>query len=297
MFHVVIFKARTFNAEPIAGVLFRIFDSERTFVTQGVTNTQGAAEFSLPDGDYILHTYQKGFTGPSPRSFTLDDTLSGEVVYPIHLDRYTVPVGMPSDERLCRVYCRFTDLSGDPIPGRQFRVSPELQDTLTESPVVSEDSVVLTNSATAVATSDDSGYCWADLYRGATLVASFGREALPFIVPDSYTANIVDLVYRVPRSIEATFDPGEPVVVGDVSSVEFMIELTDGQIVPAEDIPSRFDCTSSDEKVLMVKWESSGTLQVTACTTGTATIKITPKTPPYRRRTSPLMSWSRTISI
>jgi len=263
------------SANPILGVLVRVFDSTgTTFITQDYTVDVGGdavAEVTL-DGDDppIDYTIRMSKTGVAFDGSLGDDSKSPQLV-----SIYSPPAAAPTgkndfdiqgetferptatDPYLCRCSGFFRDASGRPLPNLDIFLINKFMPAIVEGDAVLGERLDLRT--------DEDGYLEVDLYRNGeydafvqSIQASDCSNATVFlreiVVPDRSSVSIIDLL--LPVVSEITWDPAVPsVAAGDTLDLVPVVKASDFRELTG---------TASEDVLYEVEDEDIATISVEA---------------------------------
>jgi hypothetical protein len=232
--------------EPVVGVLVRVFDETgTTFITQDSTVLVGGnaiVDFTL-DGDTppISYTIRLSKTGVAFDGTEGDDNKSPQLIdiysppteapndsndFLVVAQTFTMPVA--TDPRLCRCSGYFKDASGRALPGLDIQLINQFKPALVDGYAVMGAKLDLRT--------DDDGYVEVDLYRTGiyhamveSMQAAESSDTGAIVmdrdvtVPDRSSANLIDLLFPVVKSI--VWDPAT-VAVGVGNTVDVVPTAT-----------------------------------------------------------------------
>lgn len=277
------------NSDPLEGVLVRFFDGTDTFVTQQYSSLIGAESYAevTIDGDdpAIEYTIRLGkntvaFDGglgddsKTPQSILIYSpaTLSptGTNYFQVQGQTFTRPVA--TDPRLCRCSGFFVDPTGQPLPNLDIHfVHRCVTDNL--NPLIVDGKAVL--GSKVFGRTDANGYFEIDLFRTgeySALVESLENIQREIRVPNLPSANLIDILFPVVKSITFDVDPVTVAVDGYVD-VTMIIVASSGSLLNSTSRDVLFE--SSDTSIATVQHLSSGLLRIVGVSAGSTTILAT----------------------
>lgn len=282
------------NADPILGVLVRVFDVPgTTFITQDYTVDVGGdavAEVTL-DGDDppLQYTIRMSKVGVAFDGSVGDDSKSPQLIeiysppanaptgkndFDIQGQTFTRPVA--TNPRLCRCSGFFKDATGQPLPNLDMSFINQFKPS-----IVDGDAVL---GAKVDIRTDEDGYVQLDLYRGAeylVMVSSveaamaddtsaivFPRE---LVIPNQGSANLVDLLFPIVEELAFTPTPVS-LAVGGTQEVTIVVTASDGRVLVGtacedvlyEVVDESIATVAIDIDKLVIRGVSPGTTELTA---------------------------------
>lgn len=260
----VFIKDTTLAADPIEGVLVRVYSSNGAiFHTQGVTDATGLAGFLLDPATYQLRFYKQHVALPNPRYIVVvaAPVAPATNIFDVTADLVMPPT--PTDVRLCTAFGYFRKPDGSPAPNVDVHFIAKFK------PILLDGDAILTPQLSA--RTDERGYMQINLIRFGkydVTVQGIDDEQRCITVPNTPNVNLPDLLLPVVDRI--TFDPPGPyaLAVGEDLTVTPTILASDGNEVGVDEV----QWSSSDTAVLGVL-PGGGVLVLRGLGTGTADIE------------------------
>jgi len=288
------------DANPIPGVLFRIFDITGTvFITQQYSTAiddYAIAEVTL-DGDtppinYAVRLSKTGvaFDGSlgseskTPQMLSIESPPSTPNEFSFVGETFSMPTA--SDPRLCRCSGFFKDISGRPLSGLEIKIINDFGPAIVDSYGVMGAGLSLTT--------DKFGYLAVDLYRHGKYSAmvegvqvsdnnASSSLSLPRLieVPDQGSANLLNLLFPVIEVVSFTRTT-YTIGVNETLVLNPVVTASDGRIltgVGCEDVIYAVDDLSvagisTSAMAVTVVGVTPGTTQLTAVCRDQTIVKI-----------------------
>jgi hypothetical protein len=252
------------DADPVEGVLVRIFALDGQIVTESVTDQEGKVNFLLPLGHFSMRFYKFAVRFSMPQDFVVVATPYGGIntnVFDVKATVLTPPLA--TDSRFCRCSGYFRDATGAPKDWLALEFQPTFNPLILEGASVSD--------APASVRTDEFGYAKIDLLRGAKYQVLVGNAVRIARVPDAPSASLPAILFPVVSKINGLL---ENVVLPVGESLILTPQVIDSAGVPlvgtatsdvrwsiADDTVATLTVTS---KTLELKGRSPGTTSVTA---------------------------------
>lgn len=254
---------------PVAGVMVRIYDeTNRTFFTQEVTDSDGRAGFTLWTQTYNLRFFKAGAQLKQPQQMVVVEPAPGDVLvntFEIKATVFQHPIAV--DPRLCRASGFFRTPTG------AAHTYIDLNFVAKFTPILLEGAAVL-GDRKAIRTNEE-GFTCIDLIRCARyLVTLPNSEERCVDVPDQPSVNLPDLLYPVVEQVSFDLDPTTLSVGGSLVLTPVVLASND---VPLPGAASADVIWSSSNAAVMSVAVSSTTLTLRGLSAGTAQLQAVRK--------------------
>ena len=269
----------------LGSVFVSLHDSTGTFLTSATTDSDGNAFL----GNRAAATYEIRITAPSPskvqagpvQSITVVDTADPNV-FDVLVDTSTI--SSPTDDQLCRCAGVFLDSFGTPLDNLVMMFSEGAVRDLSYAAASSTTYAVIPTSK--VVKTDANGYASVDLYRTGTYAVhmeGYENIARTFLVPDSTTSSLPDVIFPVISHIEYTYNNAvvtpttAPVLVPSLTvgdSAELTVETIYRSGLRVDGL-QEITLTSSDTDSLVISMSlTDNKVVVEAISAGTASLEV-----------------------
>lgn len=269
------------QANPVVGATLCIFDpATLAEITMGVSDSNGKVSLLLPgmqDGQtYEARFFKMGYVFPNPMRLVVFEPAVPETPNGFSAVGTQFGVfGLPIDPRLCRCVGRFLDYTNQPVVNGIVRISSDA-DLKKKTPMVVDGNLIASGGMELH--TDNNGFISVDLLRsGEYFITLTGEteETWNFKVPDTQTANLIDLIHPYPVSLTWGIEGTQVVVaVGQQIFIPLSVTFSDF-IARSSELQDMLQFMNSDETTIdLVYMSLQGQLAVTGKALGQATISV-----------------------
>lgn len=219
------------SENPIPDALIRIYSEDGTvYYTGGTTDSSGKLSLLLPSGVWQARLSKQGVNFRNPTYLSVPDEAT-RVIFDISAE--VVRLAAATMPYTCRASTYIRNGGGNPLTNVTLKITPVA--------TAFQFDKVLVPGSSFTATSDNSGYIYADLIQGAVYRAELSTlEGISRTIytPFATAWNLSDLLFPYVSSVTFSVDPQEPLTVDQSKRISLVVTCSDGQLsaFPAEDL-------------------------------------------------------------
>jgi hypothetical protein len=288
--------------EAVEDVQIRVFDDADTFLTEGLTDSNGELKLVLdgsasPGTEYILRLHKAGVefpAGVTQRILVLDPlgpTESNIFDFLAHIQE--IPESLDAD--MCLLSGYLVDAALCPLRSAQlrFHLKEEYPSvTISGLPYLSSPTLVRSYiiASEVTVTTDEEGYVEVSLPREAVFDFSIhgseniGPSPLSTIyIPDRAGIDIKDVLFPYIQTVTYS-ESSVAIAVGESVEIEITGQASNLQPLTALDLTCLLEFTSGDETVATLSVTAEGNLLVTGVASGSTTLAVARREGTYAPR-------------